>query len=67
MQIIIDSINNTYRINNDTKQQLVSSLQPLRIPKRAILIEPNKRDNNIYLSRRHTLLDLPRHVARFTW
>lgn len=48
MDVIINSINTISRVNPKTLQKLISCLESVKIPKKTILIEPNKRDNNIY-------------------
>lgn len=62
MERIINSINATFRIDKDTLEKLTSRLQPLHIPKKTILIEPDKRDGNIYfiekgIARSYNLID----------
>ena len=48
MNHIINSIETTYKINREALEQLTSNLQPIHIPKKTILIEPGKKDDNVY-------------------
>lgn len=48
MNRIITSINATFKISEQSIEKLTSCLQPIEIAKKTILIEPNKKNNNIY-------------------
>ena len=48
MDIIIKSINKTFRVSDVALEKLTSSLQPIEIPKKTILIEPNRKNDNLY-------------------
>lgn len=49
MDKIISAINKKFSINHSSLEQLISCLEPVKLPKKAILIEPNRRDANIYI------------------
>lgn len=49
MDKIIAAINKKVSMNHSSLEQLISCLEPVKLPKKAILIEPNKRDTNIYI------------------
>lgn len=62
MDRIIKSINEVFKINENTLEKLISYLQPIEIPKKTILIEPNRRNDNIYfiekgIARSYNLID----------
>lgn len=62
MDIVINSINKTSKISRKTEAELKSCLRLIQLPKRAILIDPNKRDDNIYfvekgIARAYTIAD----------
>ncbi len=48
MNLTINSINKTIKINKEVLAKLVSRLQPIKLSKKTILIEPGKNNNNIY-------------------
>nr|WP_129729734.1 Crp/Fnr family transcriptional regulator [Parabacteroides goldsteinii] len=48
MDVIIKSINTTFKISKEVQEKFISCLHPIKIPKKTILINPSKRDNNIY-------------------
>lgn len=49
MDNIIAAINKKIRINHRSLEQLISCLEPINVPKKAMLIEPDRRDSNIYI------------------
>lgn len=48
MNKIISSIEATFKVNKDSLEKLTSNLQPVQIAKKTILIEPGKKDENVY-------------------
>lgn len=48
MERILCAINATFEINKNALESLTECLKPIRVPKRTILIEPGKKDDNIY-------------------
>ncbi|WP_099465781.1 MULTISPECIES: Crp/Fnr family transcriptional regulator [Parabacteroides] len=48
MDRIIKSINRIFRINDVALEKLTSCLRPIEIPKKTILIEPNRKNDNLY-------------------
>lgn len=62
MDRIIKSINEIFKVNENALGNLTSRLRPTEIPKRTILIEPNRRNDNIYfiekgIARSYNLID----------
>lgn len=48
MDRVIKSIESTFKVSKESIEELTSRMHHINIPKKTILIEPNKRDNNIY-------------------
>lgn len=48
MDRIIKAINAIYQVNEKALEELTSSLQAIKMPKKTILIEPNKKNSNVY-------------------
>ena len=48
MNKIISSIEATFKVNKDILGKLISVLQPINFPKKTMLIEPGKKDDNVY-------------------
>ncbi len=48
MDRIINSIKQTFNVGESAIEKLTSSLQPINISKRTILIAPDKKDTNVY-------------------
>ncbi len=62
MNKIIESINAIFKVNKNVLDELISCLQPIEIPKKTILIEPSRRNDNIYfiekgIARSYSLID----------
>lgn len=62
MDIIIKSINKIYGVSDASLEKLTSCLRPIEIPKKTILIEPNRRNDNVYfiergIARSYILID----------
>lgn len=62
MDIIIKSINNLFKVSDVALEKLTSCLRPVEIPKKTILIEPNRKNDNLYfiekgIARSYTLID----------
>lgn len=49
MDNIVAAINKHFSISQHSLEQLVSSLEPVAVPKKTRLIEPGRRDTNIYI------------------
>lgn len=48
MDNIIAAIHKKLSISHHSLEQLISCLEPINVPKKTLLIEPNRRDTNIY-------------------
>lgn len=48
MDIVFSSINKISKISRETEEEIKSYLQLIQLPKRTILIDPNKSNENIY-------------------
>lgn len=62
MDKIIKAINAIYQVSENTLKELTSCLRTIKIPKKTILIEPNKKNSNIYfiekgIARSYCLID----------
>ena len=62
MEIIIKSINSLFRVSDVALEKLTSCLHPIEIPKKTILIEPNRKNDNLYfiekgIARSYSLID----------
>lgn len=62
MEEIIKSINTIFKVDEGALHALTSRLQPMDVPKKTILIRPDKKDNNIYfiekgIARSYTVID----------
>lgn len=62
MDIIIKSINEIFKVDATVLKKLTSSLIPIEIPRKTILIEPNRKNDNIYfiekgIARSYCLID----------
>lgn len=62
MDIIIQSIYAIFNVNESSLAELISCLRPIEIPKKTLLIEPNRKNENIYfiekgITRSYTLID----------
>lgn len=62
MDIILNSIRKTYNITDRSLQILIDKLQPIELPKRTILVSPEKVDRNVYfiekgIARSYNLID----------
>lgn len=62
MDRIIKAINAIYQVNENTLEELTSCLRPIKIPKKTILIEPNKKNSYVYfiekgIARSYNLID----------
>ena len=71
MNTISNSIKRTYNIKNKNLQILIDSLQPIELPKRTILISPEKVDRNVYfiekgIARSYNLIDGKEVTAWFS-
>lgn len=62
MDVIIKSINKTFKVSDATIEKLTSCLKPIELSKRTILIEPNRKNDNLYfiekgIARSYNLID----------
>lgn len=62
MDIIIKSVNKTFRVSDVSLEKLTACLRPIEIPKKTILIEPSRKNNNLYfiekgIARSYNLID----------